>query len=170
MIIVHHHADCSGNPSPSGRLRGTCDCSVAPRTTEARGQISHLLAQIAQRSISEGEERAYLAIRLELLAEQLTSVASSLRLAVDNPKRGHEQERGDKVRLRIATESGSPPPARSESQTSPVPCGIVANQGNSPTNLRCACGWRNTDPVLDADDALASHVAEARISRSRSST
>ena len=99
MIVLNHHDDCSSRPSADGKLTGPCNCAVALRTLEARDEARALLARIAQRSIEDDEDPAYLALRIETIVDMLQRDARRLRSSVDHRDSFHQ----DRVRSKIAS-------------------------------------------------------------------
>jgi hypothetical protein len=81
MIIVRHHETCSGRPSLDGRLTGTCDCKVAPMDAAARAAVTVLVDALGQESRAAEEDREYLALRLDMLAELIADQAAEARCA-----------------------------------------------------------------------------------------
>lgn len=82
MIIIRHHETCGGRPSLDGKLRGKCDCKVAPMDAAAREKIELLVASLEGDSLAASEEPEYFALRLDMLAEKLERTAHTVRMHV----------------------------------------------------------------------------------------
>ena len=88
MIFVRHHENCSGRPSADGKLTGECDCKVAPMDDAARKVLEAMIAALESNSIAVGEDREYLALRLDMLADVLEHAAHMVRRRAARDKRG----------------------------------------------------------------------------------
>lgn len=85
MNIVRHHEMCAGRPSLDGRLTGACDCAVAPMDAAARQVVAAFVDALVQESRGAEEDREYLALRLDMLAELVVDEAAKVRRAETPP-------------------------------------------------------------------------------------